>query len=100
MTDTVPTQLHVTDVRLTVASAADNASGLVAWLVITLNGVVRVDGLTLRRTLSGRPSLSFPARTDASGQQHPIFRPLDDETRRDIEGQVFARLGIDQDRRR
>ena len=98
MTSSTPMQLRVTRVDMKLASSDDNATGLIAWVTIEINDAVRVDGLTLRRTLGGRTTLSFPARTDASGVQHPVFRPLDDETRRDIEAQVFKRLGIRPER--
>lgn len=99
MADSISTRLHVTGVEMKLASAAHNEAGLIAWIAITLNDALRVDGLTLRRTLGGRTTLSFPARTDASGLQHPVFRPLDEEIRRDIQDQVFRRLGIRQEER-
>lgn len=85
----------VSEVRFISATPQDQARGLIGFLSFTLNGVFGVDGVTLRETSDGRLALSFPARRDRQGRDHPIFRPLDDETRRDLEQQIlasFARL--------
>src|SRR5262245_23693969 len=64
------------------------------WVSATMNGSLRFDGISVRRTADGRLALSFPARRDTTGKQHPYLRPLDDATRRDIEHQIFAALGL------
>ena len=55
--------------------------GLLGYVSCTY-GRVRLDGISLRRTRAGRLALSFPARRDADGHNHPIIRPLDDSERR------------------
>lgn len=84
--------LRISDVRW-IRHSSDR-SGLLGWIALTLNGCVRLDGLTLRRTLKDRLALSFPARMGRSGSKHPLVRPLDDETRVEIERQVFEALGL------
>lgn len=86
--------IYVTDVRCVAGSAEDAASGLLGWVSCTLNGVIRLEGIALRRTRDGRHALSFPARRDGTGQDHPYIRPLGDAARREIERQVFAALGL------
>lgn len=73
-------------------SEADLASGLVGYLSLFVGNLV-VDGVTLRRTRSGRLALSFPIRTRSSGERHSLVRPVDDEARRAIERMIFAELG-------
>ena len=57
--------------------------------------MLRLEGVTLRRTLDGRFALSFPARRDRQGRPHAIVRPLDKHALREVEAQVFAALGLD-----
>ena len=56
-------------------------------------GALRVDGVTLHKTLDGRLTLSYPERRDARDFRHYQVRPLNDDIRREIERQVFALLG-------
>ncbi len=88
------TLLKVTGVRFVPAPARQLRAGLLGWATFVMAGQVRVDGVAIRRTLDGRRALSFPERTDSSGRRHPVIRPLDDYTRREIETQVFAALGF------
>lgn len=92
--------LSISQVRLVRAAPADMATGLLGWVSLVLGDLLRLDGLTLRRTSNGLLTLSFPARRDASGRQHAIVRPIDDAVRREIEEAVFAALGIEQETQR
>ena len=87
-------EVRISHVRLTGAGPGDRARGLLGYVKFTLNATVQVDGVTLRRSAAGRLVLSFPARRDVSGWEHPFVRPLDDATRVAIEQQVFAALGL------
>ena len=82
---------QVSDVRLTPASAVDVEAGLYGYVTLVY-GDLRLDGLTLRRTQRGNLTISFPARRDRRGRDHPLVRPIDDATRREIEAQVFDAL--------
>ena len=62
---------RVTAVRLV---PARRTNGLVGYLSLRVAGL-HLDGLTLRRTRSGRLAVSFPVRRDGSGRRHPIVRP-------------------------
>ena len=83
---------RITNLRFTAASRRQHRAGLLGWLSFNLDGTLRLDGVTLRRTMAGRLALSFPERTDSSGQQHPIIRPLDNNARRRLEQAVIAAL--------
>ena len=84
----------VDEVRFKKTGRRNRTSGLLAFISFRLNGCLRIDGVTLRRTTSGDLALSFPERRDRSGQCHQIVRPLSDRTRSDIEQQVFAQLRL------
>lgn len=79
--------LRVADVRFTPGDSRDHAAGLLGYLAVTLDGSIRIDGLTLRRTRSGRPCLSFPRHRGG-------FRPLNAAVRRTIEDQILAALRV------
>ena len=96
MTDTI----RVTSTEFKAASPAEVQTGLLGWISVTVNGGLRLDGLTVRRTVGGSLTLSFPARRDATGHQHFFVRPLDDQTRRHIERQVFQALGLEEGAKR
>ena len=89
-------RLVVSDVRLTQSAREDASSGLLGWVSCTV-GSLRLDGIAVRRTADGRLALSFPARRDAAGRQHPYILPLDSAARRDLEHQVFAAIGLGED---
>jgi len=54
-------------------------------------GRLRVDGLTVRRSSSGRLSVSLPRR-----RGHPIVCPLVGEDTRSMETQILAALGLER----
>jgi len=87
--------LRLSEIVFTSAEAHDRESGLLGWVAATLNEGLRLDGLTVRRTMAGRLTLSFPSKRDGSGNQRFYLRPLDDDARRTIEQQVLASLGAD-----
>ena len=86
--------LRISGLRFAPATCEDSVSGLLGWCTFLLNDRVRVDGVAVRRKLDGRLALSWPARTDADGRRHPYLRPIDDTTRRALEADVFAALGL------
>ena len=55
-------------------------------------GRLVLGGIVLRRTADGRYALSFPTRTDRVGRRHSYVCPVDDDTRRAIEREVFGQL--------
>ena len=71
----------------------EQRTGLLGWLSIQY-GLVVFDGITARRTESGKFTLSFPARTDRSGRRHAYIRPVDDAARRAIEAAVFGQATL------
>lgn len=70
-------------------SDEDNRSGLLGYVSIYVGDFV-LDGLTVRQTVAGRLTLSFPERRDRRGGRHPYIRPVDDAARQRIERAIFA----------
>lgn len=86
--------LVVTHAWLSPAPLADRQRGLLGFVACTINDSLRVDGLTLRQTVTGTLTLSYPARESRSWRKHFYVRPLDDRARREIELQIFQLLGF------
>jgi hypothetical protein len=84
----------ITSMRATPASAADERDGLLLFLELELDGVLWLDGVTLRRSRDGRLRLAFPARTSFRGERFSLVRPRDREARAEIEAAVFGALGV------
>lgn len=85
----------VSRVLLVQATPTEIERGLLGWVSFDLDGVLRVDGVALRRRLDGKPTLSFPCRKGRAGDSHPYLRPLDAQTRAVLERLVFAALNLD-----
>jgi hypothetical protein len=86
--------LSISRVRFAVAPREQAALGLIGFVSFLVNGQIRIYGVAVRRTLDGRHVLSFPERKDDLGHSHPLVRPIDDATRREIEREVFEALGL------
>lgn len=78
------------------ASDAEIRTGLLGYISVHYGSFI-IDGLVLRRTASGRTTLSFPARTDRSGRRHSYIRPEDDAARRAVEREIFSQIGERED---
>lgn len=87
-----PLQLRVTAYRL--AERIDRQSGLLAYLVLEIDSALRIEDVTLRRTLAGRLTLAFPRRTDRQGTTIDLVHPIGAAARDRIEREVFEQLGI------
>jgi DNA-binding cell septation regulator SpoVG len=85
----------ITSVTLTPASADLISRGLLGWITCTLDHSLVLDGIALRRTRTGRLALSWPARRDGAGRDHPVVRPLHDHARHLLEQQILGQLGGD-----
>jgi hypothetical protein len=83
----------LTKLRYVLAPSVDQRRGLLGWCSCRYGSLI-LDGISLRRTLDGRLCLSFPARTDRKGRQHPIVRPVDDASRAAFEAAVFDALAL------
>lgn len=81
----------VTNVHLTPADDLAQTRGLVAFLKVTINGLV-VDGIVLRRCREGKYSLSFPQRRDRHGQEHPIVTPENHRVRTSLTRHILAAI--------
>lgn len=87
--------LTVTDASLVAANPAEREKGLLGYLAITVNGRLRIEGLALRRTMTGRISVSFPEKRDSSGRPIHLVRPLDADTQRSLERQILEILAYE-----
>ena len=83
----------IRNVRFWPGSWRDVQAGLLAYIELRFDCGLVAAGLTLRRSQGGRLYLSFPARFDERGVEHPILRPADAEVRKAIERQVLEQLG-------
>jgi hypothetical protein len=88
------TGLRVEAVRLTPASAADQAIGLLGFVRATIGGLV-VDRIALRRSLTGALVLTFPDRADRTGRRHAVVRPADDAVRQALTREILGALALD-----
>ena len=88
-------RIEVSEIRFHAATPADVERGLLGWTSFVLNGVVLIDGVTLRRSVENRPFLSFPERRVSGRRKHFYVRPLNDRARRDIEYQVLKALNLE-----
>ena len=88
-------QIQIDNVVFTPSRAKDRPSGLLGFVEFVLNGALRLDSITLRRTRDGRLALSYPSRRDRNDVEHFIVAPLGDDARREVERQVFAALVLE-----
>ena len=88
---------EITDVKFVAAPPQDEAGGLLGFASIVLAGRLRLTSIAVRRSATGRLVLAFPARRDRAGRRRYLAHPLDDETRREIERQVFRALALKQE---
>lgn len=85
---------HLGQVTFSAAPESVRLTGLLGWVSLVVDGSLKIDGITVRRTRAGRLALSFPTRHDRTGRQHPLVRPVDARARRQIEGAVLDALGM------
>lgn len=81
--------LRITNVNFTIADEHDLRDGLLGYARVELNHGLRLDGLTIRRTVAGRIIVVFPERRDGHGRRHPLIWPLTDAVKREIETSVL-----------
>lgn len=85
-------RLRISNVRVTRASGHDQDTGLLGYVTCVVNGALCLDGLTLRRSICGELSVSFPARRDQWGARHAYIQPMDEKTQRDLQEQILAAI--------
>jgi hypothetical protein len=85
----------VSNVKLVAAPRAQQELGMLGYVSFELDGMLGLDGVTLRKTRDGRLTLSYPARRDGRGVDHPLVRPLSHRAMKVIESQVLCSLGLE-----
>lgn len=66
--------------------------GLIAYLELTVLGVLRVDGVTIRRRRDGARTLSWPGRRDGSGRLHEHVFPATAKIKSALTQEIFEEL--------
>ncbi|MBK8980648.1 MAG: septation protein SpoVG family protein [Planctomycetes bacterium] len=94
MADPRALQTNIAAVSFTPVRDGNARDGMLGYVTCVFADALRLDGIALRITATGRHALSFPARTDRQGRRHPFCRPIDDRARRAIEAAIFEALGI------
>lgn len=84
--------LHIGEIQIRWASTLERETGLIGFVGLTIEGRIRVDGLTIRRARSGGTYIAYPHRKDRLGRERPWMFPIDDEARVEIERAVAARM--------
>lgn len=82
---------RISSIRFT---PAHTGGGLIGWVSFRLEPGLIVDGVALRRSFDGDLVFSWPARKDGAGKLHHHVRPLDDESRQAVEGQLLYELRL------
>ncbi len=80
--------IEIDEVVFTPAGRRDRGIGIEGYARCRLNGCLELDGLTVRRSARGDRIISFPRRP--TGRY--LVRPLDDETRLEIQRQILEAL--------
>ena len=88
--------ISISDVQFYYGDPKDRSEGLCEWIYATLNGSIRLEAMTLRRTAEGNYAISFPSRFDHAGRKRFFYRPLNDRARIALERQIFAALKLTQ----
>lgn len=88
--------LNITGVELRWAPDRDRDAGLIAYVAVTLNESVRLDGITLRRARNGSSYLAFAHRLDSRGRERWYARPLTESAKREFEDAVRQELALQQ----
>lgn len=82
----------VTSVRFVPASRLDQRQGLLGWASAELGGLVRIDGLVVRRTLRGDVRVFPPERIDRGGRRHRVMDVVDPQLERAWEAEILVAL--------
>jgi len=91
----VPNRLHVSDLRIHRAPDQERRQGLLAWVSFQVDGWV-MDRFAIRRTMDGRPYLSFPKHKDNQGELHPVAWLPDHRDRQSIQAQILAMVDFEE----
>jgi len=84
---------QVSDIRFRPGTPEAARDGLIGYVAFTLGGQVRIDGVMVRRTMTGDIRLAYPTRRDRGGREHGIVHPIDAEAHAEIERLVLAAIG-------
>jgi hypothetical protein len=82
----------ISAVRFLPASPLDQQQGLLGWASAELAGVVRIDGLVVRRTLRGDVRVFPPERVDRGGRRHRVVDVIDSRLERAWEAEILVAL--------
>lgn len=81
----------IANVSFRPARLGDRPHGLLGFVAFDVGDAVRLDGMALRRTLTGRLALTFPERRD-NVRAHAFIKPLTRDARRELEERVIGEV--------
>jgi hypothetical protein len=81
----------VSRLRFVPARAGDRDQRLIGWASFAL-GDLLVDGVAVKLSAEGQPTINWPARYDRTGILRHSVQPLTDEARVEIERQLLEQL--------
>ncbi|MBL8800451.1 MAG: hypothetical protein JNN27_00525 [Planctomycetes bacterium] len=82
----------ISSLRFLRASKLEQQRGLLGWVSAELAGVVRIDGLIVRRTLRGDVRVFPPERVDRRGRRHRVMDVVDPQLEQAWEAEILAAL--------
>ena len=82
----------VTGATFTPALPADRRGGFIGFAAATINGRLRLESMTVHRTLDGRLTLSFPAKRGGRRTRHFFYRPISNAARRELEHAILQAI--------
>jgi hypothetical protein len=88
----MPRDIRITSVSFQVAGELLQREGVLGWVRLVVDGWLRLDSLTVRRTASGEIKVFFPERIDNQQRRHAVVWPISAEDRAQIEGVVMKQI--------
>ncbi len=86
--------MRVTVTSIRPAGDRERDRGLLAYVTVLVNDSLRLDGLTIRISREGRPTVCFPERSDGRGRNHPLVWPVTPEAWRAFESEILSATDI------
>lgn len=81
--------LRVTECNYVPAGFEGEQTGLYGFANVVFNDALKVEGIAVRRTLEGKPTLAWPTK-DKHGERFGVVFPIHDEARVALESAIFA----------
>ena len=83
--------LKISEIKINLASN-EQYPGLKGFVSFILNGMFRIDGISIRKTEKGKLFLMYPCRTSANNSRFFYVNPICKEAKEAVDTAIFARL--------